>query len=225
MLLKIGNIVFVDSCQFLATSLDNLVKALRKLGVHKFANTIRHFGGDDDPYFEKGCYPYEYMTDETKLDETELPPKSAFYNRRRAVRAREAAVDEARHEDAVRLASFLSLTRRATSRRRIRSLHTRTRLSTLSQPAQHDVLARVEGDRRRVGVDNRSGHLSHDRICHSWRVKLRRAASRSATPSPTFRRCPTIVSTCRRRTCSTSTATLCKRPVRRIRYWSADSAF
>ena len=30
MLLKIGNIVFVDSCQFLATSLDNLVKALRK---------------------------------------------------------------------------------------------------------------------------------------------------------------------------------------------------
>ena len=28
MLLKIGNIVFVDSCQFLATSLDNLMKAL-----------------------------------------------------------------------------------------------------------------------------------------------------------------------------------------------------
>jgi len=75
MLLKIGNIVFVDSCQFLATSLNNLLKALRKSGVDKFANTIRHFGGDDDAYFEKGCYPYEYMTDESKLDETELPPK------------------------------------------------------------------------------------------------------------------------------------------------------
>jgi len=73
MLLKISNIVFVDSCQFLATSLDNLVKALRKLGVHKFANTIGHFGSDDDAYFEKGCYLYEYMTDESKLDETELP--------------------------------------------------------------------------------------------------------------------------------------------------------
>ena len=57
------------------------MKALRKSGVDKFANTIRHFGGDDDAYFEKGCYPYEYVTDETKLDETELPPKSAFYNR------------------------------------------------------------------------------------------------------------------------------------------------
>jgi len=76
MLLKIGNIVFVDSCKFLATFLDNCVKALRKSGVDKFGNTIRHFGGDDDTYFEKGCYPYEYMT-----DETELPPKSAFYNR------------------------------------------------------------------------------------------------------------------------------------------------
>jgi len=80
MMLQIGNIVFVDSCQFLATTLDNLVKALRKSGVDKFVNTVRHFGNDDDAYFEKGCYPYEYMTDESKLDETELPPKSAFYN-------------------------------------------------------------------------------------------------------------------------------------------------
>jgi len=73
MLLKIGNIVFVDSCQFLATSLNNLVKALQKSGVDKFANTVKHFRSDDDAYFEKGCYP-------SKLDETELPPKSAFYN-------------------------------------------------------------------------------------------------------------------------------------------------
>ena len=36
MMLQIGNIVFVDSCQFLATTLDNLVKALRKSGVDKF---------------------------------------------------------------------------------------------------------------------------------------------------------------------------------------------
>jgi len=79
MLLKITNIVFVDWCQFLATSLDNLVKALRKSGIDMFANTIRHFCSHDT-YFEKGCYLYEYMTDESKLDETKLPPKSAFYN-------------------------------------------------------------------------------------------------------------------------------------------------
>jgi len=81
MLLKISNIIFVDSCQFLATSLDNLVKVLRRSGVYKFVNIIRHFGDDDDAYFEKGCYPYENMTDESKLDEIELPPKSAFYSR------------------------------------------------------------------------------------------------------------------------------------------------
>jgi len=40
-------IVFVDLCQFLATSLDNLVKEMRKLGEEKFANTIRHFGRND----------------------------------------------------------------------------------------------------------------------------------------------------------------------------------
>jgi len=69
MLLKIRNIVLVDSSQFIATSLDNLVKALRKSGVDKFANTIRYFGGDDDPYFEKGCYPYEYdRRDEAERD-------------------------------------------------------------------------------------------------------------------------------------------------------------
>ena len=79
MLLKIGNIAFVDSCQFFATSLDNLVKALRKSGIDKFANTIRHFDCDDD-YFEKGCYMHQYMTNEWKLDETELLPKLAFYN-------------------------------------------------------------------------------------------------------------------------------------------------
>jgi len=74
MLLRIGNIVFMDSCQFLATSLDN-VKEMRKSGVEKFANTIRHFGCDD-VYFENGSYPYEFMRDESKLYETELPPNS-----------------------------------------------------------------------------------------------------------------------------------------------------
>jgi len=48
--------------------------------VEKFANTIRHFCSDD-VYFQKGFYSYKYMMDESKLDETELPPKLAFYNR------------------------------------------------------------------------------------------------------------------------------------------------
>ena len=55
------------------------MKAMRKSGVEKFANTIRHFGCND-VYIEKGFYPYEYMTDELKLDDNELQLKSTFYN-------------------------------------------------------------------------------------------------------------------------------------------------
>jgi len=77
--LRIGNIVFVDSCQFLAAYPDNLVKEMRKSGVKKFVNMIRHFG-HDEVYSEKGCYPYAYMTKETKLDETELPPKTVAWS-------------------------------------------------------------------------------------------------------------------------------------------------
>jgi len=52
-LLRIGNIVFVDSCQFFATTLDNLVEEMTKAGVEKLAKMMRHFG-HDDVYFEKG---------------------------------------------------------------------------------------------------------------------------------------------------------------------------
>ena len=82
LMLKIGNIVFVDSCQFLATSFDELVKVLRKSGNENFVHTTRHFGCNE-LFFKKAAYPYDYMTDETKLRETTLPPKSAFYNQLR----------------------------------------------------------------------------------------------------------------------------------------------
>ena len=74
--LRIGNLVFTDSCHFLA-SFDNLVKILKKSGPDNFVHTINHFGNADE-YFEKGSYPYDYMTDESKFAETALPPKEAF---------------------------------------------------------------------------------------------------------------------------------------------------
>jgi len=79
LLLKIGSVVFVDTYQFLAASLDDLVTDLHKSGVDDFVHTIRHFGRDD-LFFHKGIYPYDYMSDESKFLETALPPKSAFYN-------------------------------------------------------------------------------------------------------------------------------------------------
>jgi len=73
LLLSIGNVVFVDSMQFLAASLDNLFKEMRNSGLDDFVHTTRHFGRNE-LFFKKGSYPYEYMTDASKFEETALPP-------------------------------------------------------------------------------------------------------------------------------------------------------
>jgi len=233
MLLKIGNIVFVNSCQFLATSLDNLVKALRKSGVDKFA-TLRHFSGEDDAYFEKGCYPYEYMTDETKLNETELPPNSACYNRLVG-----KDLDDEQYERAKQLWTKRGITT-LHDWHHFYLLHNVLLLADIFEAFRHtmidvhgldclhfpslhihDVAARVESYRRQVGVDNRSGDLSHDRICHSRWVKLRRAALH---PRQLYR---DVRLSCRLADVAPAVPRLqlCIRRVRCIRYRSADSAF
>jgi len=53
LLLSIGNVVFVDSCQFLVESLDNFVKAKRNSGLDDFVHATRHFGRND-LFFKKG---------------------------------------------------------------------------------------------------------------------------------------------------------------------------
>jgi len=47
---QIGNLRFLDSFQFLSTSLDELVKLLLKSGKHNFVHTSRHLGTSDDVY-------------------------------------------------------------------------------------------------------------------------------------------------------------------------------
>jgi len=47
MSLRIGNLLFVDSFQFMAASLDELCKGMRKEGVDDFVHTTRYFGCDD----------------------------------------------------------------------------------------------------------------------------------------------------------------------------------
>ena len=76
----IGRLKFLDSFQFLPSSLDSLTK---EMNVNDFKYITRFF---PDPtkrtlMLRKGAYPYEYMTSMTKFDETALPPQSAFYNR------------------------------------------------------------------------------------------------------------------------------------------------
>jgi len=79
MSVRIGNLLFVDSFQFMAISLDELCKGMRKEGIDDFVHTTRHFGRDDI-FYQKGIYPYDYVNGPSKLDETAVPPKVAFYN-------------------------------------------------------------------------------------------------------------------------------------------------
>jgi len=82
---QVGNLRFLDSLQFLSTSLENLVDILKDKGsttddyVDKFVHTTKHFG-DDRLVFAKGVCPYSYMTGRNKFAETKLPPIEAFYN-------------------------------------------------------------------------------------------------------------------------------------------------
>ena len=78
----VGNLRFIDSFQFLSTSLENLVLLLLKSGGEKFAHTIKHLR-NHDLIFAKGVYPYSYMTGTEKFGETQLPPIEAFHNTRR----------------------------------------------------------------------------------------------------------------------------------------------
>jgi len=74
MSLCIGNLLFVDSFQFMAALLDELCKGMRKEGVDDFVHTTHYFG-HDEIYYQKGIYPYDYVNGPLRLNETALPPK------------------------------------------------------------------------------------------------------------------------------------------------------
>ena len=78
---KIDNLQFIDSFQFMSSSLDRLVSNLTK---DKFIYTDLEF--KDLEHFQlellkkKGVYPYKYMDSFSKFEETELPNKKEFFN-------------------------------------------------------------------------------------------------------------------------------------------------
>ena len=71
---------FIDSFQFLPSSLDKLVSILTLDGDNKFI-FMRRWLSDSPLLISKGVYPYEFMTDRSRFDETKLPPKDKFYSR------------------------------------------------------------------------------------------------------------------------------------------------
>jgi hypothetical protein len=73
---------FIDSCQFLSASLETLVCNLVKscdLDFDKFEYT-RSQMGTNELLFAKGVFPYEFFDSLEKFNETQLPPKDAFYS-------------------------------------------------------------------------------------------------------------------------------------------------
>ena len=78
---KCENLVFLDSFQFLPSSLDKLVNNLLKSGMEKFRAMHQNYPPNKVPYLlVKGVYPYSYMTGYDKFEETQLPSRSAFFN-------------------------------------------------------------------------------------------------------------------------------------------------
>jgi len=75
---EIRELRFLDSYQFLSTSLEELVSLLQKAGKKHFAHTQKHLGTSDDLVFAKGVYPYSYMTEPKKFEETQLSPIKSF---------------------------------------------------------------------------------------------------------------------------------------------------
>ena len=70
---------FIDSFNFMSTSLDSLVN---NLPDDAFNNLERCYKGEKlSLVMRKGVYPYEYMDSLERLDETKLPPKEAFYSK------------------------------------------------------------------------------------------------------------------------------------------------
>ncbi|GFS76715.1 uncharacterized protein NPIL_654761 [Nephila pilipes] len=73
------SIRFLDSCRFMPSSLEKLAINLKS---DQFRN-VRSFISDDKVslLMRKGCFPYDYVSDVEKLNDTCLPPKEKFYNR------------------------------------------------------------------------------------------------------------------------------------------------
>ena len=72
------NIVFIDSMQFMNSSLDKLVK---NLVDDDFKYLVKEFGHE---YLEilkqKGAYPYEYMDNFERFNEEKLPARKYFFS-------------------------------------------------------------------------------------------------------------------------------------------------
>ena len=75
------NLVFIESMQFMNSSLDSLVRNLVDEDFKYLFKEFKEFKDKDLKLLkEKGVYPYEYMNNFKKFNETELPSKNKFFS-------------------------------------------------------------------------------------------------------------------------------------------------
>jgi hypothetical protein len=79
MQIKFGGLRILDSFAFLSSSLDKLSSNLTREDLkHTLNNNLTD--EQNDLIRKKGVYPYEYMLNHDKFEETELPPIEKFYS-------------------------------------------------------------------------------------------------------------------------------------------------
>ncbi|XP_021351034.1 uncharacterized protein LOC110448879 [Mizuhopecten yessoensis] len=76
---SIGCMDFIDSFQFMGTSLEKLIANLSEEGKDTFEHMTQHFGEEKiEHLLKKQVYPYDYFDGPHRFQETVLPPKEAF---------------------------------------------------------------------------------------------------------------------------------------------------
>ena len=73
-----NNLTFIDSFQFMSSSLDKLVNNLPKDDLKYTSQVFK--GKRLNLMSQKGVYPYDHMDSFEKFDQTELPTKDQFYS-------------------------------------------------------------------------------------------------------------------------------------------------
>ena len=72
------NLIFIDSMQFMSSSLDKLVK---ELSDEDFKYLVKEFGSENlEILNQKGAYPYEYMNSFKRFNEDKSCARKYFYS-------------------------------------------------------------------------------------------------------------------------------------------------
>ena len=70
--------MFIDSMQFMNSSLDKFVK---NLSDEDFKYLVREFGSENlELLKQKGAYPHEYMNSFEKFNKEKLPARKHFFS-------------------------------------------------------------------------------------------------------------------------------------------------